>query len=455
MLLNTSPTIAELLQQQSRSVSDFTNPLNRAKTHHHHKGPYLNEEDSGNDVVSDANYDIIDNILMRSANDSDAYDDDDDSAYDDAYEDIESEDVEDGGQQHPQNVVWRSECTFQTKAELEKFMEKENCWSFRGSSDTIRGKKVLYRCNRVKRMSKIQCAAGVYVIEQNKYVPQEVNNANVANNSLEGVNDDGQRNENTISTTYSVYRKTAKHTHGNIENLAKPKVTAAVQKIIHEQYKNGRKPKKISYSILDNPDIPLDDKPSYKQVVNVVNAFKKADYGVVPITMRQLIEFVKKHKQLPNDIDSAFIIRFEKSARNVKEDKFCRFFISTRRLLSEAANAEVVHADATHKVTTEKSVLIAVGVTDPNKAFHFVGLTLANHEATDDYALTFNALKSGVRSVTGINMKPTVLVCDADTAIHNGYKKAFGDPDIIIMCYFHVLLNIQTKYKQSAEQSCI
>lgn len=106
-------------------------------------------------------------------------------------------------------------------------------------------------------------------------------------------------------------------------------------------------------------------------------------------------------------------------------------------------------------MTIERLPLLVVGVTDGNNKFHFSGLTLANHEAADDYAFTFRSLQSGIRSVTGIHFQPTVLVCDADTAIHNGFKRVFfsktdEDPSmgcLIIMCYFHVMLNIQKKYK--------
>lgn len=78
-----------------------------------------------------------------------------------------------------------------------------------------------------------------------------------------------------------------------------------------------------------------------------------------------------------------------------------------------AANARIVHSDATHETTTQKYPLTAVGVTDQNRKFHLTGLSVASHETTLDYALTFNAMKKGVRIVTGIEMQPEVLMCDA------------------------------------------
>lgn len=112
---------------------------------------------------------------------------------------------------------------------------------------------------------------------------------------------------------------------------------------------------------------------------------------------------------------------FDSRELNVKEDKFFHFFISTLRLLNMSSKATIIHADATHKVTTEKIPLIAVGVTDASNKFHFSGLTISSHETHADYSLTFRSLKSGVRMVTGAQLQPTALVCDADGAIHKGF----------------------------------
>lgn len=166
--------------------------------------------------------------------------------------------------------------------------------------------------------------------------------------------------------------------------------------------------------------------------------------------MRQLTKFVSKITALPDQLDVAFIVNFEKSPRNQKDEKYFRIFISTRRLLGNAVNSSNVHADATHKVTTERIPLIAVGVTDPNKCFHFSGMTLCTKEQTDDFAFTFDAMRQGVEMVTGVRIQPNILICDADTAIHKGFKQTFtdsADKHLIIMCYFHVLLNIRMKYK--------
>lgn len=74
-----------------------------------------------------------------------------------------------------------------------------------------------------------------------------------------------------------------------------------------------------------------------------------------------------------------------------------------------------------------------------------------SHETRDAYKCAFNAIKEGVLLVTGKEFKPEYLVADADEAIHNGFRAVFGEEPTIIMCYAHVLDNVQRKYKFTDE----
>ncbi|KAG4073405.1 hypothetical protein HA402_005568 [Bradysia odoriphaga] len=337
------------------------------------------------------------------------------------------------GEKEPAAVRWILEEQFESKVLLDGFLQHENCWSYRGCSNSTEGKKVLYRCNRVKQMAKEQCEAGVYVVEKLEYV------------KLGDVQSERVQSEDT-RIVYMLYRKNREHTHDKSPDMVK-KVSEAVKRLIIEQFLNAKKPKKISYNLMDNPNLQPNEIPSYKQIVCVVNAYKKSGFGEAPITMRQLTKFVENHSRIPEQMDDAFVVGFERSPRNQQSERFFRLFISTPRLLEMAANAKFINADATHGLTTEKVSLLAFGLTDMNTKFHFTGLTLSNHEATDDYSFSFHSLRKGVRSITGTLIQPTVLICDADGAIHNGFESVFGNDHLVIMCYFHVLLNVQTKYK--------
>lgn len=304
----------------------------------------------------------------------------------------------------------------------------------------MKGQKILYRCNLVKRVGR-QCAAAIYVIVKESYA-EEKEEATVSSES--GDNDDV-----VTKKSYVLYRKSLNHTHEQIESKS-PRVSTAVETLIIDKFKSGKKAKTISYELLDDDNIPQNEKPSYKQIQNIVANYKNAQYGQSPITMNQLTKFVNEHSAVPQDEDVAFIVNFERSPSYQKNAKFFRLFVSTPRLLRMALDATIIHADATHKVTTEKLPLIALGVTDINKAFHFTGLTLSCKEKTADFEFSFNALKQGIHSITRKEFpgKPLTLVSDADPAIHRGFENCFNEwVSLIIMCYFHVTLNVQTKYK--------
>lgn len=112
-----------------------------------------------------------------------------------------------------------------------------------------------------------------------------------------------------------------------------------------------------------------------------------------------------------------------------------------------AAKAEIIHADSTHKVTTEKLPLPVIGTSDGNRKIHLLGILVASNEVAESYRLAFEALKDATEEIVGEPMKPKYLVADGDYAIHNGWRKVYGDETKIVMCYAHVIMNIDLKYK--------
>lgn len=114
--------------------------------------------------------------------------------------------------------------------------------------------------------------------------------------------------------------------------------------------------------------------------------------------------------------------------------------------MRNAAHLKILHADATNKVTVENLPLIVIGASDANGQFHPIGFGLSTNETSDDYVFMFKSMKDGILQFTSESIEPTHLVADADPAIHNGFRKIFGDDAKIIMCYAHVMGNIDRKY---------
>lgn len=77
-----------------------------------------------------------------------------------------------------------------------------------------------------------------------------------------------------------------------------------------------------------------------------------------------------------------------------------------------------------------------------------IGIGLTTDETTLSYEFVFQALAFGTKKVTGTDFNPDVLVSDGDRAIRAGFFNVFGrNGKQSIMCYAHVMGNVQRKYK--------
>lgn len=399
-------------------------------------------------------------------------------------------------------IMWELERVLNSKKEVNDFLQKENFWSFRSDFKLKSGLKTLYRCDKVTRKGE-DCAAEIFILrklliddndlnlndnpnDQNQEDvinqmaviphPEQQNEADQISgnphpeqqNELQNEGDQvvvnphpEQQNEpqnegdqmvaNPIEEiplfgryVYEVRRKNREHNHDELENKKKT-MKKEVEDLIIELYGNNNKPQTIIFKLRDMENIADEDQPSIREVRNAIDKFKKKSYGADPITMKQLTDFVNQNMKIPDNIDQAFILSFERSPPNEKH-KYFRFFITTRRLLQIAAKAKNIHADATYKVTAEKLPLLVVGSTDMKKTFHLIGLVISSHETTAAYEFIFKSLRIGIQKIDQTEIEPNHLISDADPAIHAGFKLVF-DPSIrIIMCFPHVMGNVQRKY---------
>lgn len=228
------------------------------------------------------------------------------------------------------------------------------------------------------------------------------------------------------------------------------------EKII-ELHEEGKTPMPISFALRGMNNIPLKDQPSIDVIKNTIAAYKSEKYGSDPITMEDIKKFVEEHLEVPDEIHKAFVAGFACCSPPEKKENNFAFLVTTRRLVQMAANAEIIHADATHKVTTEKIPLPIIGTSDGNKQFHLLGVLVATTESSEAYKIGFESLRDAAQIVNGEPMTPKYLVADGDQAIHSGWRQTFGDETLIIMCYTHVMMNVDRKYKyaNSANKSLI
>lgn len=84
-----------------------------------------------------------------------------------------------------------------------------------------------------------------------------------------------------------------------------------------------------------------------------------------------------------------------------------------------------------------------------DNTFHMIGLCLTKGEATSDFKFGFQAIIDGLKDLNPeLSFKPTVLVCDAASAIENAAISVFGNQILVRMCFAHMVSNVTKKFKK-------
>lgn len=144
--------------------------------------------------------------------------------------------------------------------------------------------------------------------------------------------------------------------------------------------------------------------------------------------------FLRDHSIIPEDENEAFIVDY---LCNDSNDGDFKFFVSTKTLLRNAVDCEIVSADTTYKMTWQGFPISPVGTIDKDRKFHLFGTLVSKEEKSADFTFAFNAVKNKVLSLFQHSMNPKLLISDAAEAIHNGARSVFGSKIVILMCWFH------------------
>lgn len=320
-------------------------------------------------------------------------------------------------------IVWLYDQSFNNDNDFGNFLKEENCWGFLMRVKIDRGIKTAYRCTHAKRRGR-QCTAGIYTLHDS----------------------------NPDNTTIQLFRKNLDHNHESLDNRAIRLAETDKNKII-ELHESGHTPKAIMFVLSRDENSP---QVTIAQVKNTIRAYKNEKYGKPTISLNDIIRFVEEHKEIPpeNEEDKPFIVDIEHTNQLDEYDTiWFRYFVTTRRLLRIAIDAQNFHADATYKLTFHGYPLIIVGTTDMERRFHLFGMTLTTNETTGDFEFSFKCVKNTVEKLYNKRIQPKALICDGAKAIRNGFKNAFpDDASTMIMCWFHVVLNF-SKIKLNDEKN--
>jgi len=83
-----------------------------------------------------------------------------------------------------------------------------------------------------------------------------------------------------------------------------------------------------------------------------------------------------------------------------------------------------------------------VGTSDADQVFHPFAISVNKGESAGDFEFTFRALKA-----FDPEWAPRILLADGSDAITAGFRAVFGNPELRLMCFFHVTFNLEKFYK--------
>ena len=230
-----------------------------------------------------------------------------------------------------------------------------------------------------------------------------------------------------------IYRSNDKHlNHEKSKRGLDDKTKECIAKI----YETGTTlPLQILYQLKQQHDISV----SKTSLANYLVSYKKKKFGNSTIYLHEVEEFCEKYNHVPVSEDEVFVSNY---SIDEIEASFI-IFLTTKRLLGLVKfNSKHVCADATYKLVWQGYPVLIVGTINKEKKFHPYGLALTVNEETVDFEFIFRSIKDGAKNIFDNDFIPNSLVADASGAIMNGFSRVFGEPDKRIMCWAHMIRNV-------------
>lgn len=307
-------------------------------------------------------------------------------------------------------VEYSIEREFENSTEALAFVAAEKKWSIRRKTNTEEGAKTFYRCNLVKQR-RAPCAAVVYLLYD------------------------------ATGSRVFLFRGSEGHTCDTMDDDVKsgPKLTDEVIKVIKELHDQKKKPMAIREA-LTLMKLPV---PKLYTIKFQIAKYKKEKYGPTSISMSELRELLNQYTDIPDADEKPYVLH----DINADAEHF-RFFMTTKSLISNAAQAVSINADATYKLMWQGFPCLIVGTTDASKKFHIIGVSVCTSETEADFVFLFRAMQQCAADLLNIEISPAVIVCDAAHAISNAFKSVFGETSVVVMCWAHMMRNVKKKLQK-------
>lgn len=303
--------------------------------------------------------------------------------------------------------AWMKTKEFQSSAEAEEAVSAKEMWKKCSSTKTSSGLRVQYRCSAGQYRVK-ECPAGLYLLYH------------------------------SMDSGVSMYRNECEH-ENHVSDPSRG-LSIDMKRFIKEKFHEGIQKPNAILAVIRQKKLP---EPPKGRIVTYLKTLREGKCGSPTVSAREIHDWCEARAQKPDDVDKPFVLSHHVHAEshNVDEQDL-KIVISTLRLLDFMKKSEMVQIDATYKLNWQGYPVMVVGTSDKNNVFHPFAIAVCKSETTDDFGFIFTALHD-----LDVEWKPTVLLADGSDAITAGFQLVFGEPLIRLMCFFHVLKNIEKYLK--------
>lgn len=302
-------------------------------------------------------------------------------------------------------LIYEKIASFTTKVEAENTVKayKNQKWIIINNSVTEDGKKIYYGCKTNKNT---ECPARLYLL--------------LKSDDLSVV----------------LFEAKVNHIHQEI-NKFNYGLSLSTKLIINELFDLGiTKPKKVLNELEKRKIIA----PMITQIRNYLHQLRIKKYGPVNISLGKIKTWCQSHSSIPDCQDEFFIGAYD--IEYSEEESTLRFLATTKRLLTYATMSQHIAIDATYKLIWQGYPVFVFGTTDYNKAFHPYGISVCLNEKFEDFEFIFKTIQICCLKVFNFNYQPSILLADGSDAITKGFESVFGSCNKRIMCWAHVIRNI-------------
>ena len=126
---------------------------------------------------------------------------------------------------------------------------------------------------------------------------------------------------------------------------------------------------------------------------------------------------------------------------------YFRFVCTTKRLVMLLKHNSLIASDGTYKLIWQGYPVLMSGTIDRDRKYHPAGICVAITETQVDYAFFFRTLRDVYFKIASVHFHAEVLIGDAAPAITNGFVEVFGSCPKRVICWAHVIRNVDGKLK--------